>query len=197
MSSIVNRIIPSRCFPGDATITLPRKADIDHVVAANLVARFVTGECSTYFESAADDSFDASSTRIKNHATISAGATPYHCPKSLCFDNRAFEEPKSNTALVIDYLRKLGMPMDFTDGMARFAGGDEACEYQFEADMIETFFEVCDSTSFAMQAAGLLLYSRCRPSKGFYAWREKRNIELAANDPEIQELRQKYMNQQD
>lgn len=69
---------------------------------------------------------------------------------------------------------QLGVPLDFTDGMVQLVEGDQAKEFQFEANMISTFFEGCGSTTLAMKSTNLLLSNRFKPSEAFRDWREKR-----------------------
>jgi len=185
-AQIVNRMVPPRCVPSSATITLPRQVSIDHAVAAHLLYRFVMTSCPVYFESQVDDSYDAAATHIKNHATIAVGAIPVHAPDSLCFDHRVMEQAKTNAELVIEHAIKIGIPLDFTDSMVRFADGDELKEFRFETDIINTFFGVCGSTSLAMRATNLLLEERFTTSESFKDWCAARNRERWANDPEFQ-----------
>lgn len=185
-AAIVNRIVPPRCVPGKGKVTLPGDTSIDHVVAASLLKRFVIDEEHIYFERQVDDTFDAAATHTKNHATVAVGSIHFHAPDQLCFDNRALDMPTTNTELVIEHAIKLGTPLDFTDGMVRFAEGDKLNEYQFETDMINTFLELCGSTSLAMQAANLLLSNRLEASETFQAWQEKGLREAMANNPEYQ-----------
>ena len=78
--------------------------------------------------------------------------------------------------------------MDFTDEMVRFAEGDKAGDFEFEADMISSFFEVCE-TSLAMRATNLLLEQRFKTSDAFQEWRRERFNERLANNPEYQKFK--------
>jgi hypothetical protein len=90
--------------------------------------------------------------------------------------------------LVIEQAVSLGIPMDFTDEMVRFAEGDKAGNFEFEADMINCFFEVCE-TSLAMRAANLLLEQRFETSEAFQDWRRKRIEKRLANNAEYQKFK--------
>lgn len=182
---IISRIIPPRCVPSTSRITLPAEVSIDHVVAGHLLDRFVMSG-KVHFETLADDAFDAALTHIENHAVVAVGATPFHSPKSLCFDNRAFDQSITNTELVIARAIEQGTPLDFTDGIVRFAQGDNLNEYQFETDIIKAFLEACGSTSQAMQATNLLLTNRFKISETFREWLEKRSREYFESLPEYQ-----------
>lgn len=182
---IINRIIPPRCVPGNGKITLPKQISIDTVVAAHLLERFVM-DAHVHFDCQADDTFDAAATHTSNHATVAVGFNHFHSPNQLCFDDRALEQPTTNTELVIAHAIELGTPLDFTDGMVRFAQGDVANEHQFEADMINTFHEVCGSTSLAMRATNLLLTNRFKTSDKFKEWCRKRNMAYLESLPEYQ-----------
>ena len=165
---IINHIIPPRCVPGSGKVTMPKRFSIDAVVAAYLLDGFVM-DAHVHFECQGDDTFDAAATHTTNHATVAVGSIPFHSPQQLCFDNRALNQPTTNTELVIAHAIQLGTPLDFTDGMVRFAEGDSLNEFQFEADMINAFFEACGSTSLAMQATNLLLANRFKTSDTFKA----------------------------
>jgi hypothetical protein len=188
LAPTINRIIPPRCVPGQAKITMPKQATIDDIIAAHLLERFVMEEDYIYVESQTNDLLDAATTHTKNHATLSVGATPFHSPKALCFDNRTFEHATTNSELVIEQAVSLGIPMDFTDEMVRFAEGDKAGNFEFEADMINCFFEVCE-TSLAMRAANLLLEQRFETSEAFQDWRRKRIEKRLANNAEYQKFK--------
>jgi len=183
---IINRIIPPRCVPDKSKITLPMPISLDHATAAHLLERFVIESGPVYFESCTDESFDAAVTHTTNHATVAVGTSPFHSPNQLCFDNRALEQPTTNTELVVAHAIKLGTPLDFTDGMVRFAQGDKANEYQFESDMTNTFHEVCGSTSLAMKATNLLLRNRFKTSDAFKEWTCNRNTAYIKSLPEYQ-----------
>ena len=86
MSQCINEIIPPRCVPIEATITLPCKPSLDCVIAAYILSRYVIGGI-VYFEFVDDLNYDPSLTHAEHHATIGVGR-PYHCPGSLCFDGR-------------------------------------------------------------------------------------------------------------
>ena len=174
LAPTISHMIPPRCVPEQAKITLPESLSIDIAVAAHLLGRFVMERESIYFDSRPDDSFDAASTHTTNHGTVCVGATPFHSPNSFCFDNRALESATTNTELVIEHATQLGVPLDFTDGMVRLAKGDHANEFQFETEMINTFFGSCGSTTLAMKSTNLLLSNRFKPSEAFRVWREKR-----------------------
>ena len=81
---------------------------------------------------------------------------------------------------------RIGNPLNFTHKMERLAAGDAAGEFQFEADMLTTFFKVCDSTSLAMQSAKLLLNSRFKTSESFQDWCDQRNLAYLESSPEYQ-----------
>jgi hypothetical protein len=190
LAPTINRIIPPRCVPGQAKITLPKQATIDDIIAAHLLERFVMNEDYIYFESQTEDSFDAATTHAKNHATISVGTTPFHSPKALSFDRKAFEHAITNSELVIKQAIHQGIPMDFTDEIVRFAEGDKAGDFRFETDMINSFFEVCE-TSLAMRATNLLLKQRFETSEAYQDWCRKRFNERLANNAEYQKFKPK------
>ena len=185
-AKIVNQIIPPRCVPGEGRVTLPRQPSIDDVIAGYLLETFVLSKSPIYFERQANESFHAADTHATNHATVGVGSEPFHAPKQLCFDRRALKQPITNTELVIAHAIEMGTPLDFTDPMERLAAGDRLGEFQFEADMINTFFEVCRSTSLAMGATRLLMKNQFKASDAFMAWREKRSMKYLTSLPEYQ-----------
>ena len=67
--------------------------------------------------------------------------------------------------------------MDFTDPMERLAAGDQIGEFQFEADMINTFFGVCESASLAMGTVMSLINNQFGTSNTFSAWSHQRSLE--------------------
>ena len=164
---------------------MPKRFSIDAVVAAYLLDGFVM-DAHVHFECQGDDTFDAAATHTTNHATVAVGSIPFHSPQQLCFDNRALNQPTTNTELVIAHAIQLGTPLDFIDGMVRFAKGDSLNEFQFEADMINAFFEACGSTSLAMQATNLLLANRFKTSDAFKAWCAERSRHYITSLPEYQ-----------
>jgi hypothetical protein len=173
LTQVVNRIIPPRCVPNQGKLSLPIDPSRDEVLAAYLLANHVI-RSEVCFEFV-DDSFDASRTNTRNHATIAVGTTPYHAPESLCFDNRAVSPPVTNTQLVIQHAAAQGIPMDFTDGMSTIAAGDENGNFSFETDLIGSIFEACDTPSLAMTAAALFLDLRFSTSEAFNDyWSAKR-----------------------
>ncbi len=186
LAPIVSRIVPPRCLPGKAKITLPDESTIDHVIAAYLLDRYILLEHECYFERSSDESFDAASTHTSNHGTISAGAVPFHSPSAYCFDNRALDQTVTNTELVIEHAIQLGVPMDFTEGLVQLAKADQFGDLQYEADLIGAFLEAGESPTLTMRAVKLLLDSRFETSEAFKAWHKKRVYEFMGNDPEFQ-----------
>lgn len=182
-AKIVNQIIPPRCVPGEGRVTLPRQPSIDDVIAGYLLETFVLSKSPIYFERQANESFHAADTHATNHATVGVGSEPFHAPKQLCFDRRALKQPITNTELVIAHAIEMGTPLDFTDPMERLAAGDRLGEFQFEADMINTFFEVCDSASLAMGATRFLMENAFKPSDAFNTWCQKRSLERLRSLP--------------
>jgi hypothetical protein len=172
LQQVVNRILSPRCVPNRLKLSIPIDPDLDEILAAYVLANYgLSGGASYDFVA---DSFDASQTHTRNHATISVGTSPYHAPESLCFDKRAIESPTTNSDLVIQHAVVQGVPMDFAEGISRFAAGDGSEDFQFETDLIGAFFKVCDTPTLAMTATELFLEFRFPTSKAYQngAWKK-------------------------
>ena len=186
MAKVVKRIIPPRCVPEAARLTLPESPNIDQIVAANLLTRFVMEESCVCYEFAADPAFDAADTHL-NHGTIRAGEIPHHDPGALCIDNR-LHAGKTNTELVIEHTVSLGIPLDFADGMVELAKDEDSEEFRYETDLIKSLFELCDSTSLAMRATRLYLDARFPASEKYNKWARERYHRAIEQLPEYQEF---------
>ena len=182
LAETVATIVPLRCVPAMGRISLPRGPSLDQIIAAYLLSTCIMRtEVSYEF---VDDSFDASQTNTTDHGTIAAGQIPHHDPDSLCFDNRAVESSSSNTELVIEHAKKLGIPMDFTDGLTSISVGEDSGKFRFEIEAIRAIFTSCDTPSLAMAATRLLLTARVPKSEAYKNWASQQFRDWLSQDPE-------------
>ena len=181
MSQRINEIIPPRCVPIEATITLATKPSLDCVIAAFLLSRYVIGGI-VYIEFVDDPDYDPSLTHAEHHATIGVGRF-YHCPGSLSFDARTAVGETTNTELVIEHAEKLEIPMDFTSGLVEIARGDKRV-YKHEVDMIEAVFEACESESQSINVVEMLLADRFPVSEAYRSRNAAIQQEALERDPE-------------